>query len=49
MTFSGRFSESTLTAEAQNRLARGQRQAAFMQAVKDPLFQEMTARGPTVT
>jgi transcriptional regulator with XRE-family HTH domain len=49
MTFSGRFCEDTLTAEARERLARGQRQAAFMQAVKQPLYQEMSAQGLTVT
>jgi DNA-binding Xre family transcriptional regulator len=49
MTFSGRFSEATLAPEARQRLARGQRQAAFMRAVKYPLYQEMTAQGLTVT
>ena|SRR5665213_3051312 len=49
MTFSGRFSESGLTAEARDRLARGQRQAAFMRDVKQPLTQEMAAQGLTVT
>ena len=49
MTFSGRFSEDTMTADARDRLARGLRQAAFMQAVKLPLCQEMAAQRLTVT
>jgi len=49
MTFSGHLSEATLTAEARRRLARGHRQAVFMQAVKSPIYQEMVAQGLTVT
>jgi transcriptional regulator with XRE-family HTH domain len=49
MTFSGRFAEDTLTADARVRLSRGQRQTAFMRAVKYPLYHEMAAQGLTVT
>ena len=49
MTFSGRFAEDTLATDARVRLSRGQRQTAFMRAVKYPLYQEMAAQGLTVT
>jgi DNA-binding phage protein len=49
MTFSGRFAEDTLPAAARDRLSRGQRQTAFMRALKFPLYQEMAAQGLTVT
>ena len=49
MTFSGRFAEDTLPAEVRGRLSRGQRQTAFMRALKYPLYQEMAAQGLTVT
>jgi DNA-binding phage protein len=49
MTFSGRFADDTLPAEARGRLSRGQRQTAFMRAVKYPLYQEIAAQGLTVT
>jgi hypothetical protein len=49
MTFSRPFDEHDLPAETRDRLAKGHRQAAFMRAVKQPLYQEMAAQGLTVT